>query len=134
MQLLLWNVVDRDFRDILYDHRVTSSARQVQHGYFTESWLTVTDWTWPDPSLATQLSNTVPVMMLECDSGSPETCQAVADHVQAAMGIEPRHCSRRGGMMWSSQVLYTRSSGDVSIRFFANGQELTQHKLTASAG
>lgn len=33
--------------------------------------------------------------------------------------------------MWSSDVYYTRNSPEVRIRFFANGEELTEHQLTA---
>jgi hypothetical protein len=132
LQLLLWNVQDRDFRDILFDHRVTSAGREFQHAYFTQSWLSTSDQRWPDPELATQLSQTVPVMLLECDDGLMERCLVVLMHVQAAMGLEPTHCSRRGGLMWSAQALYTYNSGTIRIRFFADGQELNGHQLTVA--
>jgi hypothetical protein len=132
MQLLLWNVKDRDFRDILFDHRVTSAGREFQHPYFKETWWTIVNWQWPSPSLASQLSKTVPVMLLECDDGLHDSCDAVYDLVQAAMGIEPRHCPRRGGLFWINQVVYKRRSGVVKLRFFADGEELSGHELTTS--
>ena len=114
MQLLLWNVQDRDFRDILYDHRVTSAARDFQHQYITESWMTIKHSQWPQPSLAMNLSHTVPVMLLECDSGLPDRCLSVLAYVQAAMGMDPKHCSRRSGLLWSDNIFYS-SGGEVRI-------------------
>lgn len=131
MQLLLWNLEDRDFRDMLFDHRVTSQGREYHHKYFKEPWWTVLNSDWPSVDLASNLSLTVPVMLLECGSGVDRTCESMESHVEFAMGFEPSHCARRNGLMWSSDILYTED-GDDRIRFFADGEELAEHQLVGS--
>lgn len=95
------NVLDRDWRDALFDRRVGHAAARWQQEVWRATWI----W---GPSLPGERAAArkivafgVPVVELTCAAVDSATCQAAREAVDAAMGFAPQNCTLRYGLVSS---------------------------------
>eukprot|EP00892_Ulva_mutabilis_P005294 jgi/Ulvmu1/3136/UM015_0176.1 len=131
-ELLVYNVRDRDFRDILFDHRVTHAGRTASHVFFKDTLAGLSSL----PSSAAAIANSgVPVVMEYCQSRESEACTVLFDHTQAAVGNLPRNCSRRGMLVWSDRI-HVREALDHSaavLTVTTQGNDAVKLQLSANS-
>jgi hypothetical protein len=104
LQLLSLNVVDRDWRDLLFDTRINNEARAFHHELFKAAWL-VSPWLPQADAVEQMASQGVPVLQLNCRDVHSAVCVKVISEVQKAMGIEPVNCALRSGLVRLSDYM-----------------------------